>query len=154
MTGYINYLDRKPDPRLLRLQEIWQQLGDGGRLPAYSDATLSEFPQAIDHASLIEIRHEGGKRRYFVLKDGPAVVACVGIDSSGTYLDAPSATPEFNTMLISDYDGLVASHRPRLYAEEHHLDDRARKIAGIQLPFATDGQTVDWIVEFVFPIDE
>jgi hypothetical protein len=153
MTGYINYLNLAPDPRTLRLKDIWEQIGDGDRLPAYTNATLTEFPQAIDHASIIEVRREDGRQRYFVLKDGPAVIAAVGIDSSGTYLDAKSDTPEFNTILISDYDGVVKSRRPRIYAEEHHLDGRARQITGIQLPFAADGQTVDWIVEFVFPIE-
>nr|WP_298690697.1 hypothetical protein [uncultured Dongia sp.] len=154
MTGYINYLDRKPDDRLLRLQEVWEQLCESGKLPAYTTSVLTEFPQAVDRASLIEVRREGRKRRYFVVKDGPGVVAAVGIDSSGTYLDAPSETPEFNTILISDYDGVADSKKPRLYAEEHHLDGRVRQIVGIQMPFATDGETVDWIVEFVFPIDD
>ncbi|MBI2256156.1 MAG: hypothetical protein HYU58_16150 [Proteobacteria bacterium] len=153
MTGFINYLNLPADPRVLRLKEIWEQIGDAGRLPAYNVSTLTEFPQAADNASLIEVRRENGRTRYFVLKDGPAVVAAVGIDSSGTYLDAPSNTPEFNTILISDYDGVVKSRRPRLYAEEHHLDGCVRKITGIQLPFAADGETVDWIVEYVFPIE-
>ena len=51
------------------------------------------------------------------------------------------------------YDGIVKARQPRLYAEEHHLDGRARKITGIQMPFAADGAIVDWIVEFVFPIE-
>jgi hypothetical protein len=154
MTGYINYLDRKPDPRLLHLQDVWEQLREGDKLPAYSAACLARFPVAPDHASIIEVRHDGKRRRYFVAKDGPAVVAAVGIDCSGTYLDAPSDTPEYHTILISDYDGVVASRRPRLYAEEHHLDNRARLIAGIQLPFAADGDEIDVIVEFVYPLDE
>ena len=154
MTGYINYLDRKPDPRLQHLQEIWEQLCDGDRLPAYSPATLAAFPVASEQASIIEVRDGGKRRRYFVVKDGPAVVAAVGIDCSGTYLDAPSDTPEYHTILISDYDGVVASRRPRLYAEEHHLDNRARLIAGIQLPFAADGEHTDVIVEFVYALEE
>lgn len=159
MTGYINYLDRAPDSRLLRLQEVWAQLGESGRLPAYTSASLAPFAAVLgsgttDHASLIEVRREGMRQRYFVLKDGSAVVEAVGIDSSGTYLDGPSDTPEFNTILISDYDGVVSSRKPRIYAEEHHLDRRKRQIIGIQLPFAADGTTVDWIVEFVFKIDE
>ena len=154
MTGYINYLDRKPDSRLLRLQEVWEQLGAGGKLPAYSAASLAKFPIAPEHASIIEVRNDGKRRRYFVASDGPAVVAAVGIDCSGTYLDAPSDTPEYHTILISDYDGVVASRRPRLYAEEHHLDNRARLIAGIQLPFAADGEHTDVIVEFVYALEE
>lgn len=154
MTGYINYLDQEPDPQLLRLREIWDQLCDKGRLPAYSNAALTEFPGAVEHASLIEVHQDGKRRRYFVVKDGPVVVATVGADFSGTYLDAASEMPEFNTILISDYDGIVASRQPRLYAEEHHLDGRVRRITGIQLPFASDGETVDWIVEFVFPFEE
>jgi|JI9StandDraft_2_1071091.scaffolds.fasta_scaffold30321_3 hypothetical protein len=154
MTGYINYLDRTPDSRLLRLQEVWEQLGEGGKLPAYSPAMLAKFPIAPEHASIIEVRNDGKRRRYFVVSDGPAVVAAAGIDSSGTYLDGPSATPEYNTMLISDYDGVAASRKPRLYAEEHHLDQRVRRIVGIQLPFAADGENVDWIVEFVFRIED
>ncbi|WP_374310875.1 hypothetical protein [Dongia sp.] len=154
MTGFINYLDLAPDPRLLHVKEIWERLGAGGKLPAYSPAILSQFPERPEQASLIEVRREKGRVRYFVLKDGPGVVAAVGIDSSGTYLDAQSDTPEFNTILISDYDGVVKSRLPRLYAEEHHLDGRARKIAGIQLPFAADGETVDWVVEYVIPIED
>ncbi|MBK8159815.1 MAG: hypothetical protein IPK59_13970 [Rhodospirillaceae bacterium] len=154
MTGYINYLDRNPDPRLLHLQEIWEQLVKDGKLPAYSAAGLVKFPVAPDHASIIEVRHDGKRRRYFVVKDGAAVVEAVGIDCSGTYLDAPSDTPEYHTILISDYDGVVASRRPRLYAEEHHLDNRARLIAGIQLPFAADGEHIDVIVEFVYALEE
>ena len=53
MTGYINYLDRKPDDRLLRLQEVWEQLCESGKLPAYTTSVLTEFPQAVDRASLI-----------------------------------------------------------------------------------------------------
>lgn len=153
MTGFINYLDLAPDPRLLHVKEIWEKLGAGGKLPAYTPTTLAAFPEGPDRASLIQVRREKGRVRYFVEKDGPGVVAAVGIDSSGTYLDAPSDTPEFNTILISDYDGVVKSRLPRLYAEEHHLDNRARKIAGIQLPFAADGDMVDWIVEYVIPIE-
>ena len=153
MTGFINYLDLAPDPRLLQVKEIWERLGGGGKLPAYTPAILADFPEGPEQASLIEVRREKGRVRYFVQKDGSGVVVAVGIDSSGTYLDAQSDTPEFNTILISDYDGVVKSRLPRLYAEEHHLDGRARKIAGIQLPFATDGQLVDWIVEFVFKIE-
>ena len=81
------------------------------------------------------------------------MVATVGVDGSGTYLDAPSESPEFNTMLISDYDAVVTSRKPRLYAEEHHLDGQVRRIVGLQLPFAADGETVDRIVEFVYPIE-
>ncbi len=152
MTGYINYLDREPDPLLLRLRAVWEGLCRDGKLPAFSQAIFDRFGEGKDQASLIEVRREKGKQRYFVAKDEPGVVATVGIDSSGTYLDGPSTTPEFNMMLMSDYDGIVKSRRPRLYAEEHHLDDRVRSIIGIQLPFAADGETVDLIVEFTFPI--
>lgn len=154
MTGFINYLDRQPDARLLHLQEVWEQLREGGKLPAYSVATLTEFPVAAEHASIIEVQNASKHRRYFVVKDGPAVVAAVGVDCSGTFLDAPSDTPEYQTILVSDYDGVVTSRRPRLYAEEHHLDNRVRRIAGIQLPFAKDGENVDFIVEFVYPLEE
>lgn len=154
MTGYINYLDREPDPRLLRLRDIWDRLCDKGRLPVYTSATLAAFPEAVDHASLVEVQQDGKRRRYFVVRDGPAAAAIVGADFSGSYLDSTHEMPEFNTILISDYDGIVASRQPRLYAEEHHLDGCVRRIMGIQLPFASDGETIDWIVEFVFPFEE
>lgn len=152
MTGYINYLDRKPDPQLLRLQEIWEQLRDDGRLPAYTMSVLTEFPLAVEHASIIQVERQNGKLRYFVVKDGPAVVAASGLDFSGTYLDDPTDSPELVTILTGDYDGVVKSRTPRLYAEEHHLDGRIRQTTGIQLPFGADGETVDHIVEFVYPL--
>lgn len=153
MTGYINYLQLAPDARLEHLKEIWEQLRARNSLPPYTNATLSAFPESVENISFIEIRRENGRIRYFVAKDGPAVVAIVGIDSSGTYLDERSDTPEFNTILISDYDGVVKSRCPRIYAEEHHLDGCKRKIIGIQLPFGTDGENVDRIVEYVFPAE-
>jgi hypothetical protein len=151
-TGYINYRDTQPDPRLLKLQEIWTSLGEDGRLPAFTADTLAAFPDDRDHASLVEIRHEGPKRRYFVVQEGPAVIAAVGLDGTGTYVDDVGDTPEFTTILTSDYDGIVASKSPRFYAEEQHLDGRRRDIMGIQLPFAADGENVDVIVEFVYPL--
>lgn len=156
-TGFINYRDIPPDPRLMHLRAAWESLCRDGRLPAYGGETLAALsgpalPNAADHASLIEIRHEGGRRRYFVVREGPGVVAAVGLDGSGSYVDDAHDTPEFSTILISDYDGIVASRRPRLYAEEHHLDGRRRDILGIQLPFAADGATVDTILEFVYPL--
>lgn len=45
-----------------------------------------------------------------------------------------------------------AGRLPRLYAEEHHLDGRERNVQGIQLPFAVDGEAVDPIVEFAYPL--
>lgn len=154
MTGYITYLDHAPDDRLLALRKIWQDLPRDGQLPAYDAATLAHFPGMADHASLIEVHREGARRRYFVREDRAQVVLAVGIDSSGTYLDAPSDTPEYQTILQSDYDGIVTSRQPRIYAEEHHLDNRMRRIVGIQLPFAGDGETVDLILEFVFRLEE
>jgi hypothetical protein len=154
MTGFINYIDRPPDERLLRLREIWEQLGDDGKLPAYGASILTEFPLVAEHASIIRLDRQNGKTRYFVIKDGPAVVAASGLDLSGTYLDDPSDAPELAMILAGDYDGIVKSRAPRLYAEEHHLDGRVRKTAGIQLPFAADGETVDHIVEFVYPLDD
>ena len=152
MTGYINYRDMPTDPRLMQLGETWASLGKDGHLPAYTADTLAAFGNARDHASLIEIRLEGKKRRYFVVAEGPAAIAAVGLDGTGTYIDDPSDTPEFTTILTSDYDGIVASKSPRFYAEEHYLDNRRRNITGVQLPFATDGETVDVILEFVYPL--
>jgi hypothetical protein len=154
MTGFINYLDRAPDDRLLRLRDIWEALGDAGKLPAYSTAILTEFPLAAEHASIIEVQRQNSKIRYFMVKDGPAVIAASGLDFSGTYLDEPTESPELTTILTGDYDGVVKSRAPRLYAEEHHLDGRIRKTTGIQLPFAADGETVDHIVEFVYPLED
>lgn len=151
-TGYINYRDLPADSPLRKLRDIWATLAPGGRLPAYGADTLAAFKGAGDHASLVEIRIENGKRRYFVVFEGAAVVAAVGLDGSGTYVDEVGDTPEFTTILISDYDGIVESREPRLYAEEQHLDGRRRDITGIQLPFAADGHTVDHILEFVFPL--
>lgn len=153
-TGYINYRDLPPDSPLRKLRDIWLSLGKDGRLPAYDPNTLAAFAGQQDHASLVEIRQEGGKRRYFVVFEGPAVVAAVGLDGSGSYIDDAGETPEFTTILTSDYDGIVASRGPRLYAEEQHLDGRQRNIQGIQLPFAADGATVDHILEFVYPLED
>ena len=156
-TGFINYRSAPPDPRLLALQAVWESLRRDGRLPVYGADTIAAFQRAgiegaADHASLIEIREENRKRRYFVVFEGPAAVAAVGLDGSGTYLDAADDTPEFSTILTSDYDGVVATRRPRFYAEEHHLDGLRRNIQGIQLPFAADGASVDTILEFVYPM--
>ena len=151
-TGFINYRSTPPDPRLLALQAVWESLRQNGRLPVYGAETIAAFPGAQDHASLIEIRVENHRRRYFVVFEGPAVVAAVGLDGSGTYLDEAHDTPEFSTILVSDYDGVAATRQPRLYAEEHHLDGLERNIQGIQLPFAADGETVDTILEFVYPM--
>lgn len=151
-TGYINYRDLPPDPRLQKLEQIWESQRRDGHLPRATAELLAAFPDAADHASLVEIRHEGGRRRYFVVKEGPAVIAAVGLDGTGTYVDDLGDTPEFTTILTSDYDGIVASKQPRLYAEEHHLDGRRRDIMGIQLPFAADGENVDFILEFVYPL--
>lgn len=152
-TGFINYRSAPPDPRLLALQAVWESLRPAGRLPAYGADTIAAFPGAADHASLIEIREENRKRRYFVVFEGRAAVAAVGMDGSGTYLDEAHDTPEFSTILESDYEGVAATRLPRLYAEEHHLDGLERYIQGIQLPFAADGTTVDTILEFVYPMD-
>lgn len=151
-TGYINYRDLPADSPLRRLRDIWAALAGDRPLPAYDAGTLAAFTDAGDHASLVEIRVENGRRRYFVVFEGPAVVAAVGLDGSGTYVDEAGDTPEFTTILTSDYDGIVESREPRLYAEEQHLDGRRRDITGIQLPFAADGVTVDHILEFVFPL--
>ncbi len=83
----------------------------------------------------------------------PAVVTIVGIHSSSTYLDDRKDTPEFNTILISDHDGAVKSRCACIYAEEHHLDGRKRKIIRFQLPFGADGENVDQIVEYVSPTE-
>ena len=153
-TGFINYRDLPADSPLRRLRDIWAALAPAGRLPAYGAGTLAAFAGAGDHASLVEIRVENGKRRYFVVFEGAAVVAAVGLDGSGTYVDEAGDTPEFTTILTSDYDGIVANREPRLYAEEQHLDGHRRDITGIQLPFAADGQHVDHILEFVFPLKD
>lgn len=151
MTGYINYIDRAPDERLLRIREIWQALAELGKLPAYTTSVLTEFPLAAEHASIVQVQRQNGKIRYFAIKDGPAVVAASGLDFGGTYIDDPANASELATILIGDYDGVVKSCEPRLYAEEHHLDGRVRRTTGLQLPFGADGVTVDHIVEFVFP---
>lgn len=154
MTGYINYLDRAPDEHLLRLRDIWAALCDEGKLPGYAVSVLTEFPLAAEHASIVQVRRENGKIRYFMLKDGPAAVAASGLDYSGLYLDEATDSPELSTILAGDYDGVVKSREPRLYAEEHHLDGRIRRTTGIQLPFAADGETVDHIVEFAYPLQD
>lgn len=152
-TGYINYRDLPPDPRLVQLLAAWEKICCDGRLPARPADLLATRPEAAPHASLIEIRQEGGKTRYFVVSEGPAVVAAVGLDGTGTYVDEVGDTPELTTILTVDYDGIRASRKPRAYAEEHHLDGRQRNIKGLQLPFATDGATVDAILEFVYALE-
>jgi len=158
-TGFINYRNLPPDPRLAALAETWTRLArsaSAGGLPVWNEAARRAFAAEADHMSLVEVRHEGTRRRYFVVQEGPAVVAAVGLDGSGTYVDDIGDTPEFTSILTSDYDGILASRQPRLYAEEHHLDGRERSIMGIQMPFAAEGAAATGdarvIVEFVYPL--
>lgn len=160
MTGYINYLDLPLDPRLQALLDGWERLRpDPETLPPCNDAARAVFAAASDHLTVVEIRpgpqkSGAGRPRYFVVSDGPEITKELGFDLTGRHLDEIEEMPEFQTMLESDYDIVRTSGKPRIYAEEHHLDSMLRRIVGIQVPFAADGRNVDHILEVTYRIDQ
>lgn len=141
----IDILDTVRAAKMRALLQYWIAIHPGHALPGRRDFDPAEVPTALGNLVLTEV--ERGPYRFRVRLMGTAVVAAMGKDFTGRYLD--EVFPEVqDTLIHMDRVAVVESGLPNYYSGRSSTPFKLdfAPIERIYLPLAADGVTVDQIL--------
>lgn len=136
---------------LQRLYDYWRSKRRGDRLPGRADLDPMEIPDLLSRLVLIDVaRGERGCRYRFRLV-GTEVVAAIGQDLTGQWLDQIGGVGRTDPVIAS-YDRVVATRSPHAWRNIVHVEGREHVgYRRLICPLAADGETVDMLIGvFVF----
>ena len=124
------------------LYRLWHSKCRDGRLPGRRDFDPLEMPQLLPHLTLFDVERD--PLRFRIRLVGTAIVAAMGRDTTGLYLDQLErieSVAERAHQLTLDKSPFYQAGRPLTWT---HRDYRTYSVLG--LPLAGDGATVDMLL--------
>lgn len=124
------------------LYQLWSAKCRGGRLPGRRDFDPLEMPQLLPHLTLFDVERD--PLRFRIRLVGTAIVAAMGRDTTGLYLDQLERienVAERARQLAFDKTPFYLAGLPLTWT---HRDYRTYSVLG--LPLASDGEVVDMLL--------
>ncbi len=124
------------------LYRLWSSKCRGGRLAGRRDFDPLEMPQLLPHLTLFDVERD--PLRFRIRLVGTAIVAAMGRDTTGLYLDQLErieSVAERARQLTLDKTPFYLAGLPLTWT---HRDYRTYSVLG--LPLASDGETVDMLL--------
>lgn len=124
------------------LYRLWLGKGKEGRLPGRKDFDPAEMPQLLPHLTLFDVERE--PLRFRIRLVGTGIVAAMGSDTTGRYLDELDRIEEVERRareLVETREPFFMAGLPLTWT---HRDYRTYAVLG--LPLAADGETVDMLL--------
>jgi hypothetical protein len=141
-------LARIRHPILKRMVAFWNEKRGTRDWPLRSDFDPLEFWFAVGYVSLIDVRVENGRRRYFFRLDGTRQVDLFGVDFTGKYLDQVYDA-EGLKLAEQSYGTTVDQGEAQYYVRQVEFHDRPIQYEVAILPLSRSGARVDMLMTVV-----
>lgn len=135
-------------PRLMQLYEYWNDKRGNRSMPSRADLDPLDLRALLPNIALVDI--EEGPRRYRYRLVGTALIAVLGQDLTGKYLDQMPML--FRRFAGNAYDELMARKAPTYAVFDTNLPLlRTVRYKRLMLPLSADGQRVNMVIAGFFP---
>ena len=141
-------LARIQHPILKRMVAFWDDRRAGRDWPLRSDLDPLEFWFAVGYVSLIDVRLEAGRRRYFFRLDGTRQVDLFGVDFTGKFLDQVYDAASL-PLAEASYGAAVEQGEPQYHVRQVDFHDRPIQYEIVILPLSRTGAAVDMLMTVV-----
>jgi hypothetical protein len=141
-------LARIQHPILKRMVAFWDDRRAGRDWPLRSDFDPLEFWFAVGYVSLIDVRYEAGRRRYFFRLDGTRQVDLFGVDFTGKFLDQVYDAASL-PLAEASYGAAVEQGEPQYHVRQVDFHDRPIQYEIVILPLSRTGAAVDMLMTVV-----
>jgi len=141
-------LARIQHPILKRMVAFWDDKRAGRDWPLRADFDPLEFWFAVGYVSLIDIRPEAGRRRYFFRLDGTRQVDLFGVDFTGKFLDQVYDAASL-PLAEASYGAAVEQGEPQYHVRQVDFHDRPIQYEIVILPLSRTGTAVDMLMTVV-----
>jgi hypothetical protein len=141
-------LARIQHPILKRMVAIWDDKRAGRDWPLRTDFDPLEFWFAVGYVSLIDVRLEAGRRRYFFRLDGTRQVDLFGVDFTGKFLDQVYDAASL-PLAEASYGAAVEQGEPQYYVRQVEFHERPIQYEIVILPLSRTGAAVDMLMTVV-----
>ena len=138
-------------PNILRVHQYWLDKRAGRALPSRADVDPFELRFALGYICLIDVVRTPGLRFKFRL-DGSKLSSLTGFDLTGKFADELEAS-EYRDFMIDVYQRSVEARTPLFFRHREEWQQAGMFMESVTLPLAADGETVDTIMDVVFPTD-
>jgi hypothetical protein len=140
--------DRIVQPILRRGFDYWQSKRRDGRLPARSAIDPTEIPSLLPHVELSEVIDGGADFRFRLV--GTHLVDTDAVNPTGILFSRFFEMPAYAAYMFRLYRHVVATGRPVWSGSRIPMPLRGLDVATerLYLPLATDGRTVDMVLNF------
>jgi hypothetical protein len=141
-------LARIQHPILKRMVAFWDDKRAGRDWPLRTDFDPLEFWFAVGYVSLIDVRLEAGRRRYFFRLDGTRQVDLFGVDFTGKFLDQVYDAASL-PLAEASYGAAVEQGEPQYYVRQVEFHERPIQYEIVILPLSRTGAAVDMLMTVV-----
>jgi hypothetical protein len=141
-------LARIQHPILKRMVAFWDDKRAGRDWPLRADFDPLEFWFAVGYVSLIDVRLEAGRRRYFFRLDGTRQVDLFGVDFTGKFLDQVYDAASL-PLAEASYGAAVEQGEPQYYVRQVEFHERPIQYEIVILPLSRTGAAVDMLMTVV-----
>jgi hypothetical protein len=135
-------------PILKRMVAFWDDKRAGRDWPLRTDLDPLEFWFAVGYVSLIDVRLEAGRRRYFFRLDGTRQVDLFGVDFTGKFLDQVYDAASL-PLAEASYGAAVEQGEPQYYVRQVEFHERPIQYEIVILPLSRTGAAVDMLMTVV-----
>jgi hypothetical protein len=137
------------DPRFREFFAYWERKAPPGRLPGRQHIDPGEMPRLLPGIVLYDVVRDGRNLRFRWRLVGTSVVAAVGADHTGQFVDEVILDPAQRAALQRALAEVVRTRAPRFWRTPISYPGREFvALERLALPLASDGETVDVVIAY------
>jgi hypothetical protein len=135
--------------KVKRMHDYWLAKRGQLAMPRRSDIDPLELRDCLGNLCLLDVTRDQPPRFKFRL-DGSVVALATGFDLTGKFVDeVPDAA--YRDFMAAIYRRVVESKAPLFLVNEEDWKGYPIRVTSVTLPLSSDGETVDAILDAVFP---
>jgi len=136
-------------PKVKRMHDYWLAKRAGRAMPSRSDVDPLELRDCLGNLCLLDVTRDTPPRFKFRL-DGSVVALATGFDLTGKFVDeVPDVT--YRDFMAAIYRRVAETRAPLFLINEEDWKGYNIWVTSVTLPLSSDGDTVDAILDAVFP---
>jgi hypothetical protein len=139
------------NPAIRRVFQYWLDKRGGRAMPARADIDALDLGYALGNICLIDVIRAPRLRFRFRL-DGSNLAALTGFDLTNTFADEHPPGP-YRDLMLEVYGRIVAERAPLFFRHQEEWQYSGMQMESGTLPLSSDGETVDMIMDVVFPTE-
>ncbi|MDP6346719.1 MAG: PAS domain-containing protein [Alphaproteobacteria bacterium] len=134
-------------PLLREMLLYWQGLCQEGRLPGRKDLEPAKIPNILPWMLILDVVPSGADYRFKFRLFGTGLVERAGRELTGLWFEEAFPADEQQAYFIQGVNRVVREKQPLGFYGHSMIQDRKHvRVAGLILPLADDGETVDRLI--------